>query len=239
MRRIYSVFHREFLGYFRTPIAYVFLVVFVLLAIGLPWFLDNFLESDEAGLACLFRYLPWINVLFVPAVGMRLWSEEKNAGTGELLLTLPLSAMHAVVGKFLASWLFVGLALALTFPFPASVAYLGQPDWGPIIGGYAVSFLMAGAVVALCSFVSSLTHNQVIAFVLGVLACLILNLTGLSVFNSILRELPVTVADAIDNFGFTTHFEAARQGLLRIGDVAFFAIVAAGALAANIVVLER
>ena len=239
MPRIYAIVHREFLGYFRSPIAYVFLVVFVLLGIGLPWFLDNFLESDEAGLSFVFRYLPWINVVFVPAVGMRLWSEEKNSGTWELLLTLPFSTAEAVVGKFLAAWLFVGLGLALTFPFPITVAYLGQPDWGPIAGGYAVSFLMAGSVLAICSFVSSLTSNQVIAFVLGVLACLILNFTGVSVFNSLLRDLPVGLADAIANFSFTTHFEAARQGLIRLGDVGFFLIVAVGALAANIVTLEQ
>lgn len=239
MRGIYTILHREFLGYFRSPIAYVFLVVFVLLGIGLPWFLDNFLESDEAGLQFFFRYLPWINVVFVPAVGMRLWSEEKNTGTWELLLTLPFSTTQAVVGKFLAGWFFVGLGLALTFTFPLTVAYLGQPDWGPIAGGYAMSFLMAGAVLAICSFVSSLTGNQVIAFILGVLTCLVLNFTGWSVFNSVLRDLPVGLADAINNFSFTTHFEAARQGLVRLGDVVFFLLIASGALAANIVVLQR
>lgn len=239
MRGIYTVFHREFLGYFRSSIAYVFLVVFVLLGIGLPWFLDSFLESDEAGLQLFFRYLPWINVLFVPAVGMRLWSEEKNSSTWELLLTLPFSTTQAVIGKFLAGWLFVGVGLLLTFPLPLTVAYLGQPDWGPMIGGYAMGFLMAGAVLAICSLMSSLTHNQVIAFILGVLACVILSLTGWSVFNSALHSLPVGVADAINNFSFTTHFDTARQGLVRWSDVVFFLAVIAGALLANVVVLER
>jgi ABC-2 type transport system permease protein len=239
MRGVYTVFHREFFGYFRSPIAYVFLVVFVLLGIGLPWFLDSFLESDEAGLQLFFRYLPWINVLFVPAVGMRLWSEEKNSSTWELLLTLPFSTTQAVVGKFLAGWCFVGVGLLLTFPFPLTVAFLGQPDWGPIIGGYAMGFLMAGAVLAICSLMSSLTQNQVIAFILGVLACVVLSLTGWSVFNSALHALPVAVADAINNFSFTTHFDTARQGLVRLGDVAFFVVVATGALLANVVVLER
>jgi ABC-2 type transport system permease protein len=239
MRGIYTVFHREFFGYFRSSIAYVFLVVFVLLGIGLPWFLDSFLESDEAGLQLFFRYLPWINVLFVPAVGMRLWSEEKNSSTWELLLTLPFSTTQAVVGKFLAGWLFVGVGLLLTFPLPLTVAYLGQPDWGPIIGGYAMGFLMAGAVLAICSLMSSLTQNQVIAFILGVLACVILSLTGWSVFNSALHSLPVAIADAINNFSFTTHFDTARQGLVRWSDVVFFVSIATGALLANVVVLER
>jgi ABC-2 type transport system permease protein len=239
MRGILTIFHREFLGYFRSPIAYVFLVVFVLLAIGLPWFLDNFLESDEAGLQLFFRYLPWINVLFVPAVGMRLWAEEKNTSTWELLLTLPFSTTQAVVGKFLAGWIFVGVGLLLTFPFPLTTAYLGEPDWGPIVGGYIMGFLMAGAVLGICSLMSSLTHNQVIAFILGVLACMILNLTGWSVFNSLLHSLPVSLADAINNFSFTTHFETARQGLIRLGDVVFFLSVTATALLANVVVLQR
>jgi ABC-2 type transport system permease protein len=239
MRGIGVILHREFLGYFRSAIAYVFLVVFVLLANGLPWFLDSFLESDEASLQLFFRYLPWINVLFVPAVGMRLWAEEKNTSTWELLLTLPFSTTQAVVGKFLAGWLFVGVGLLLTFPFPLTVAYLGRPDWGPIVGGYAVGFLMAGAVLGICSLMSSLTQNQVIAFILGVLACLILNLTGWSVFNSLLHGLPVGVADAINNFSFATHYETARQGLVRLGDVVFFLSVTACALFANVVVLQR
>jgi ABC-2 type transport system permease protein len=239
VRGMLTIFERELLGYFRSPIGYVFLVVFVLLAVGLPWFLDNFLESDEAGLQLFFRYLPWINVLFVPAVGMRLWSEEKNSGTWELLLTLPFTTTQAVVGKFLAGWVFVGIGLLLTFPFPLTVEYLGEPDWGPILGGYAMGFLMAGAVLGICSLMSSLTHNQVIAFILGVLACLILNLTGWSVFNTLLRDLPVGLADAINNFSFTTHFETARQGLVRLSDVLFYVSVAACALLANVVVLER
>ncbi len=239
IRGICTIFQREFMGYFRSPIAYVFLVVFVLLGIGLPWFLDNFLESDEASLQSFFRYLPWINVLFVPAVGMRLWAEEKNSGTWELLLTLPFSTAQAVVGKFLAGWFFVGVGLLLTFPFPLTVAWLGQPDWGPVIGGYAMGFLMSGAVLAICSLMSSLTQNQVIAFILGVLACLVLNLTGWSVFNSLLHDLPVGLADAINNFSFTTHFEPARQGLVRLSDVIFFVSVSAAALLANIVVLQR
>ena len=239
MRGIATIFQRELLGYFRSPIGYVFLVVFVLLSIGLPWFLDSFVESDEAGLQLFFRYLPWINVLFVPAVGMRLWSEEKNTGTWELLLTLPFTTTQAVVGKFLAGWMFVGVGLLLTFPFPLTVEYLGEPDWGPIAGGYAMGFLMAGAVLGICSLMSSLTHNQVIAFILGVLACLVLNLTGWSVFNTLLRDLPVGLADAVNNFSFTTHFETARQGLVRLSDVLFYVSVAACALLANVVVLER
>jgi ABC-2 type transport system permease protein len=239
MRGTFVIFKRELLGYFRSAIGYVFLVVFVLLAVGLPWFLDSFLESDEAGLQLFFRYLPWINVLFVPAVGMRLWSEEKNTGTWELLLTLPFSTRQAVIGKFLAGWIFVGIGLLLTFPFPLTVRYLGDPDWGPIAGGYAMGFLMAGAVLGICSLMSSLTHNQVIAFILGVLACLILNLTGWSIFNSLLRDLPVGVADAVNNFGFTTHYETARQGLIRLADVVFYVSVAACSLLANVVVLER
>jgi ABC-2 type transport system permease protein len=238
---MFSIGKREFLGYFRTPIAYVFLAVFLLAAIGLPWFLGAFFQRNEASLASFFVFLPWVYLFLIPAAGMRLWSEEKRSGTWELLLTHPVTVPQAVIAKFLAAWLFIGLALVLTFPLGITVAYLGDPDWGPLFAGYFGALLMAGAYLAICSLASALTKNQVIAFVLSTSICLILVLLGWSVFNQLLlgMGLPVRLVDTIANFSFITHFEDMGKGLVALRDVLFFASLTAATLWLNCLVLER
>lgn len=223
MRPTLVILQREFLGYFRTPVAYVFLVTFLLLSVGLAFFVGDFFDARIASLERFFIFLPWLFALLGPAVTMRLWAEERRSGTLELLLTLPVTPAQAVAGKFLAAWMFTGLALALTFVLPLTVAYLGRPDWGMMVSGYVGSFLLAGACVGIGALMSALTRNQVIAFVLGVLVCLVLVLLGWSVFNNLLASaLPVWAVDAIANFSFTTHFDSMTRGLIELRSVVFF-----------------
>ncbi len=239
MSAILSIFKREFLSYFRSSLAYVFLIVFILLSISLTWFVGSFFKSDDANLNRFFVFLPWVFAIFTPAVGMRLWAEERKTGTWELLLTLPVSVTQAVVGKFLAGWAFITLALFSTFTMPASVAYLGDPDWGPIISGYFGAILMAGAYLSICSLTSALTKSQVIAFVLGFIICLLLVLSGWSIFSELFSGLPVAIVDAISNFSFITHYESMMRGLITIKDILFFVSLIIFSLILNIVVLER
>jgi ABC-2 type transport system permease protein len=241
MSAIFTIFKREFFGYFRSPVAYVFLAVFLVAAVGLPWFIGGFFDSNQASLARFFDFLPWVFLFLIPAVGMRLWSEEKRSGTWELLFTLPISVSHAVVGKFLAGWAFISLALVLTVTMPITVAYLGSPDWGPVFTGYVGAILMAGAYLGICSLASAFTKNQVIAFVISLVLCLVLVLLGWSVFNELLLaiSLPVGVVDALANFSFITHFDSMAKGLIRVADLVFFLALVAFCLSVNILVLER
>jgi ABC-2 type transport system permease protein len=241
MKETVTLFKREFMGYFRSPVAYVFLAVFLVGAMGLPWFLGGFFESNDASLRPFFLFLPWIFLFLVPAVGMRLWSEEKRSGTWELLFTLPISIWQAVAGKFLAGWAFVSLAIILTLTMPITIAYLGSPDWGPVFSGYVGSILMAGAFLGICSAVSALTRNQVISFVVSLIICLALVLLGWSAFNELMLalNLPVWLVDALANFSFVTHFEGMVAGLIRLRDVVFFASIIAFSLAITVLILER
>ena len=241
MKSISSIFKREFLGYFRSPVAYVFLAVFLIASAGLPWFVGGFFESNEASLNRFFIFLPWVFLFLIPAVGMRLWSEEKRSGTWELLFTMPISVSQAVVGKFLAGWAFISLAILLTLPMPITIAYLGEPDWGPVFSGYLGAILMAGAYLGVCSLASSMTKNQVISFVISVVFCLALVLLGWSVFNELMLSLnlPVGLVDALANFSFVTHFESMVKGLIRVRDLLFFFSLTAFCLCLNILILER
>lgn len=241
MNAILTLFKREFLGYFRTPVAYVFLAVFIVAAVSLTWFVGGLFSSNDASLQRFFVFLPWVYLFLIPAVGMRLWAEERRAGTWELLFTWPVTTTQAVVAKFLAAWAFVAIGLLGTLTLPLTVAFLGDPDWGPIFTGYFGAILMAGAYMAVCALASALTRNQVIAFVMGMLACLILVFLGWSVFNTLLLGLglPVPWVDAIANFSFITHFEPFAQGLVTLRDLAFFAILIVASLWLNSIVLER
>lgn len=236
-----AVFLREFGGYFRTPVAWVFLSVFLVAAVGMPWFAGDFFESNDASLRIFFRFLPWIFLFLIPAVGMRLWAEEKRSGTWELLLTYPIPLRDAVLGKFLAAWLFLGVALLLTFPLALTVAYLGDPDPGPMASGYLGAFLMAGSYLAVCAVFSALTANQVIAFVLGALACLLLVLLGWNVFGDLLLslDLPQGFVAFLGRFGFLHRFQPFVDGIVAFGDVAYFLSIAGFALALNHLVLRR
>ncbi len=240
MSQIAPVFKREFLGYFRSPVAYVFLIVFLMSSVGLAFFVGGLFKANQASLQSFFVFHPWLYLFLIPAVGMRLWAEERRGGTIELLFTLPLTTLDAVLGKFLAAWAFLTLGLVLTFPLALTVGWLGDPDWGVIVAGYIGSALMAGAYLAICSLLSSVTKNQVIAFVLGVVVNLLLVFLGWSVFNDLLAGiLPVAGVDFVANLGFIPHFDAFAKGILDPRDFAYFASVMALALTLNVVALER
>lgn len=232
---------REFLSYFRSPVAYVFLSVFLIASVSLTWFIGGFFASNDASLNLFFTSLPWVYLFLIPAVGMRLWAEEKRSGTWELLFTYPVDAAVTVIAKFLAGWAFIGVALVLTATMPMTVSFLGDPDWGPVVSGYFGAFLMAGAYLGICSLASALTRNQVISFVISFMICLVLVLLGWSVFNTILLSMnwPVGVVDFIANFSFIPHFEPMLKGLLTLSDLLFFLSIIGATLWLNTVVLER
>lgn len=224
MRVTLAIARRELTAYFSTPLAYVFLVAFVASAGAATFYFGGFMERRQADLTPFFDFHPWLYLVFIPAVGMRLWAEERRQGTSELLMTLPVTAWQAVLGKFLAAWAFVGIALALTFPIWISVNYLGAPDNGVILAGYVASFLMAGALVAVTSFASSLTNSQVIAFVFGVVASFLLLMSGLPlVLNLFTGWAPQYVVDLVASFSLLTHFDAVARGVLDMRSIVFFA----------------
>jgi ABC-2 type transport system permease protein len=237
---IKAIMKRELGGYFTSPIAYVFLVIFLLLTGFFTFTVGNFFERGEASLVSFFTWHPWLYLFLVPAVGMRLWSEERRLGTLELLLTLPITAWQAIVGKFLASWLFLALALALTFPVIITVNWLGNPDNGVIAAGYVGSLLLAGAYLAISCMTSAMTRNQVISFILSVMICLFLILAGYTPVTDLLTRFanPV-VTQTIAAFSVMTHFEAFQRGVLDTRDVIFFASVIGFALFATGVIIRN
>lgn len=240
MKQVLPVFKREFLGYFRSPVAYVFLIVFLLASVGLAFFVGQIFESGEASLERFFMFHPWLFLFLVPAAGMRLWSEEKRTGTVELLFTLPITTLEAVLGKYLAAWAFLCTAIALTFPMALTVGYLGHPDWGVILVSYLGSMLMAGAYLGVCSLTSALTKNQVISFVISVAVCFVLLLLGWSIFSGFMESyLPIAVADIVANFSFITHFDPFTKGIVDPSDVIFFLSLSGFTLFLNVVALER
>ena len=239
MRGFLSVFKRELRGYFSTPLAYVFLVIFLFFASFLA-FQRGFFEIRQASLRVFFMNMPLMFILLVPAIAMRLWAEERRTNSIELLFTLPLTITQAVLGKFFAAWTVMALALLLTCPMVITVTYLGDPDWGPIITGYLGSLLMAGTYLAIGSFFSCLTRNQVIAFVLAVVACgMFFYASSPSVMNYMAGFLPTGVVEAAESLSFQSRFESIQRGVLELRDVAFFVLLAAGWLWANIIALRE
>jgi len=223
---IRTIMKRELSGYFTSPIAYVFLVIFLLLTGFFTFTIGNFFERGEASLVSFFTWHPWLYLFLVPAVGMRLWSEERRLGTMELLLTMPITSWQAIVGKFLASWLFLALALGLTFPVVFTVNYFGDPDNGIIFSGYVGSLMLAGAYLAVSCMTSALTRNQVISFILSVMICLFLILAGYTPVTDLLsRFASPVVVDVIAAFSVMTHFEGFQRGVLDTRDVVFFVSV--------------
>jgi ABC-2 type transport system permease protein len=220
---IKAVMKRELGGYFTSPIAYVFLVIFLLLTGFFTFTVGNFFERGEASLVSFFTWHPWLYLFLVPAVGMRLWSEERRLGTLELLLTMPITTWQAIIGKFLASWLFLALALVLTFPVVITVNWLGDPDNGVIVAGYVGSLLLAGAYLAISCMTSAMTRNQVISFILSVMICLFLILAGYTPVTDLLTRIanPIVV-QVVAAFSVMTHFEAFQRGVLDTRDVIFF-----------------
>src|SRR5271155_5393357 len=213
LANIKTITKRELSGYFSSPVAYVFIVIFLLLTGFFTFMAGNFFERGQANLDAFFMWHPWLYLFLVPCVGMRLWAEERRVGTLELLLTKPITAWQAIVGKFLASWIFLGLALALTFPVFITVNYLGSPDNGVIFAGYVGSFLMAGAYLAISCMTSAMTRNQVVSFILSAVACLLLVLCGYPpVTNLLVRTDWAWLLNAVATFSFMTHFEYFTKG---------------------------
>jgi ABC-2 type transport system permease protein len=237
---IFAVMKRELGGYFTSPIAYVFLVIFLLLTGFFTFTVGNFFERSEASLVSFFTWHPWLYLFLVPAVGMRLWSEERRLGTLELLLTFPITTWQAIVGKFLASWLFLALALLLTFPVVITVNWLGDPDNGVIVAGYVGSLMLAGAYLAISCMTSAMTRNQVISFILSVVICLFLILAGYTPVTDLLTRWanPVLV-QTIAAFSVMTHFEGFQRGVLDTRDVVFFASVIGFALFTTGVIIRN
>lgn len=237
---IRTIAKRELASYFASPVAYVFLVIFLLLTGFLTFTAGAFFERGEASLGAFFAWHPWVYLILVPAVGMRLWAEERRAGTLELLLTLPVTAWQAIVGKFLASWLFLAIALALTFPVVVTVNVLGEPDNGAIAAGYLGSLFLAGAYLAITCLTSALTRNQVIAFILAVVVCLFLILAGFSPVTSLLeRWASPALVDTVAAFSVVTHFDGFQKGVIDSKDLVFFLSVIGYALFATGVVLRN
>lgn len=223
---IRAIAKRELVSYFSSPVAYVFLVIFLLMTGFFTFMAGQFFLRGEASLVAFFIWHPWLYLFLVPAAGMRLWSEERRLGTMELLLTMPIAPWHAIVGKFLASWLFLGLALLLTFPVWITVNYLGDPDNGVIIGGYVGSFLMAGAYLAITCMTSAMTRNQVISFIVSVVICLFLILAGWPPVTDLLNSLEWTLLrDVAASMSVMTHFDGFQKGVVELRSLVYFAVV--------------
>jgi ABC-2 type transport system permease protein len=236
---VVNVMRRELTGYFATPVAWVFIVIFLVISGVFTFYIGSFYERGIADLAPFFQFHPWLYLFLVPAISMRLWAEERRSGTIELLLTLPITTWQAVAGKFLAAWLFVGLALILTFPTWLTVNYLGSPDNGAIAAGYIGSWLMAGGFLAIGSCISALTRNQVVAFIISVVVCFGFLLSGLPmVINLFAGWAPQSVLDAIADFSFLAHFAAISKGVIDVRDVVYFALVITFWLIANSLILD-
>jgi ABC-2 type transport system permease protein len=239
MSQLWTIFRRELRGYFATPLAYVFIVIFLVLAAVFMFQLGGFFERGQDDLQSFFRWHPWIYLVLIPAISMRLWAEERNSGSIELLFTLPISLWQAVVGKFLAAWVFAGIALLLTFPAWLTVDYLGSPDNGVIVAAYAGSWLLAGGFLAIGACLSAATRNQVIAFVTAALVGFVFLLAGFPLVLDLERGLmPAGIVDAISSLSFLTHYESIAKGVIDLRDLVYFAALIGFWLTATAIVLE-
>ena len=234
MKSVWIIGKRELASYFTSPVAYVFLVIFLLLTGFFTFTAGNFFERGEASLAAFFGWHPWLYLVLVPAVGMRLWAEERRAGTLELLFTMPITPWQAIVAKFLASWAFLGVALALTFPTIITVNVLGDPHNGVIFAGYFGSFLLAGAYLAISCMTSAMTRNQVVAFILSVVLCLFLILAGFNpVTDLMVRWASPAMVDTVAAFSVVTHYDGFQRGVVDTRDLFYFLSVIGFALFAT------
>jgi len=233
------VLKRELAGYFATPVAYVFIFIFLVLAGVFTFYVGNFFERQQADLVPFFSFHPWLYLFLIPAISMRLWSEERKSGTLELLMTLPLSRWDIVLGKFLAAWLFAGIALLLTFPIWITVNFLGDPDNGVILASYLGSWLMAGGFLAIGSCMSALTRSQVVAFVLCGFVTLMFVMAGFPLVLDVVRGwLPLSVVDLVASLSFLIHFNAISRGVLSLNDFLYFVSMILAWLAATSIVLD-
>ena len=239
VRNIWVVAKREFTDYFTSPVAYVFLVIFLLMTAAFTFLIGQFMDRNQATLQPFFMWHPWIYLFLVPAVGMRLWSEERRQGTMELLLTLPISLWHCIVGKFLASWMFLTLALVMTFPIWITVNYLGDPDNSVIVASYIGSFFLAGAYLSITSMTSAFTRNQVISFILSVVICLFLVLCGWPPVTDVVETLaPRSVVEFVAAFSVMPGIEQFNNGQIDSRTVIYFLSVIGFPLFATSVIIR-
>jgi ABC-2 type transport system permease protein len=226
-------------SYFATPVAYVFIVIFLMLMGAFTFYLGGFYERGQADLRAFFNYHPWLYLFLMPAIAMRLWAEERKSGTIELLMTLPVTPMQAVLGKFLAAWAFAAIALVLTFPIWITVNYLGDPDNGAIAAAYIGSLLMAGGFLAIGSFVSAFTRNQVIAFVISIVVCFGFLLAGFPLVLDLFSGwAPQFIVDGVASLSFLTHFGDISRGVIDVRDIVYFALLIGVFLYATTIVLQ-
>ena len=239
MNVIGALFRRELQSYFSTPVAYVFIVIFLVLMGAFTFYLGNFYERGQADLGPFFIFHPWLYLLLVPAIAMRLWAEERKTGSIELLMTLPITPWQAVLGKYLAAWAFTGVALLLTFPIWITVNYLGDPDNGAIVAAYIGSFLMAGGFLAIGACLSATTRNQVIAFVITIVVCFVFLASGFPmVLDFFTSWAPQILVDGIASLSFLTHFESISKGVIDLRDLIYFGFLILAFLYANTIVLR-
>lgn len=235
-----AVFRRELGSYFSTPIAVIFLCVFLVLSGFFTFKLGGFYDQGQADLRAFFVWHPWLYLFIVPAISMRLWAEERKSGTIEFLLTLPVSLFEASLGKFCAGWVFLGLALVLTFPMVFTVGFLGSPDYGVIVASYIGSFLMAGAFLSVGCAVSAMTDSQVVSFVISTTICLVLILIGFDpVIATLLDIFPPRFVEQLINLSFPAHFESIQRGVLEAGDIIYFLSLILYAIYAGMIIVER
>jgi ABC-2 type transport system permease protein len=239
MRNVGIIMRRELASYFATPLAYVFILIFLVLANAFTFYLGGFFERGQADLQWFFYWHPWLYLFLIPAVSMRLWAEERKSGSIELLMTQPVTLWEAVLGKYFAAWLFTGLALALTFPIWITVNYLGKPDNGTILAAYVGSLLLAGGYLAIGSCMSALTNNQVIAFILGVVACFLVLLAGFPLVLDAFRGwAPQWLVEAVASLSFLTHFDSIKKGVIDVRDLLYFGMLSAFFLLATSIALD-
>lgn len=233
------VLKRELSSYFSTPVAYIFIVIFLMLSGVFTFYLGHFFEQGQADLTAFFNFVPWLYLVLVPSVAMRLWSEERRSGTIELLMTLPVSTFQLVLAKFLAAWLFIGLALLLTFPLWITVNYLGEPDNGVILAGYIGSWLMSGGFLAIGSCLSAATKNQIIAFILTLVVCFLMVVSGFPIVQDVFSSwAPLWLVDGFASLSFLTHFEAISRGVIDLRDLVYFLVLISAWLYASVLVVD-
>jgi len=239
MNQVWAVFKREFAAYFATPLAYVFIIIFLFAMGAFTFYVGRFYDNGIADLSVFFGYHPWLYLFLVPAIGMRLWADERRTGTVELLLTLPIPIWATVLGKFLAAWAFTAVALFLTFPIWITVNVLGDPDNGVILASYVGSVLMAGGYLAISAAISASTDNQVIAFVVSVAVCFLFTIAGAAlVIDFFQLWAPIILVNTISSFSFLTHFQAITSGVIDLRDMIFFASLISLFLALNVVLID-
>jgi ABC-2 type transport system permease protein len=239
MRNVLTIFRRELAGYFTTPLAYVFIIIFLVMAGVLTFFVGNFFERGQADLQPFFAFHPWLYLVLIPALSMRLWAEERKSGTIELFLTLPIRMIEAVLGKFLAAWCFAGIALLLTFPFWLTVNYLGRPDNGVILASYLGSWLMAGALLAMGACVSAATKNQIIAFVVTAALAFLFTVAGMPIVIDMLQGwAPEWLIAAVAQTSLVDHYDAITRGVIDLRDLVYFLSIMIAFLFANAILID-